>query len=78
LVYIVVFVLAFFSPNRKSDGWANWRLALLWCTNHQLQTGRHCSVSSTDQAEKIKIEHMLLLFEWPNILEYLNGRSTFW
>jgi len=30
LVYIVVFVLAFFSPNRKSDGWANWRLALLW------------------------------------------------
>jgi len=23
LVYIVVFVLAFFSPNRKSDGWAN-------------------------------------------------------
>jgi len=35
LVYIVVFVLAFFSPNRKSDGWANWRLALLWSLCYQ-------------------------------------------
>ena len=30
LAYLYVFVLAFFSPNRKSDGWAKWRLALLW------------------------------------------------
>jgi len=30
LAYLFVFVLAFYSPNRKSDGGANWRLALLW------------------------------------------------
>jgi len=30
LAYLFVFVLAFFSPNRESDGWAKWRLALRW------------------------------------------------
>jgi len=29
--YLFVFVWTFFSPNRESDGWAKWRLALLWC-----------------------------------------------
>jgi len=31
LAYLLVFVLAFFSPNRESGGWAKWQLALLWC-----------------------------------------------
>jgi len=35
LAYLYVFVVVFFSPNRKSDGWANWRLALLWSLSPQ-------------------------------------------
>jgi len=33
LAYLLVFVLAVFSPSRESDGWAKWRLALLWFRN---------------------------------------------
>jgi len=36
--YLLVFVLAVFSPSRESDGWAKWRLALLWCIENKVKT----------------------------------------